>query len=94
MIEGIFEAAMLICFAVSWPFNLRKSYRARTNVGNSAVFMSIVWLGYMFGITNKLISSDITYVLGFYLLDLILVSAGLAIYLRNRKLDSKATAGF
>ncbi len=91
MIEGIFEAAMLLCFAASWPFNLIKSYKARTNVGNSVLFIAVVWLGYICGITNKLINDDINYVLAFYLLDLVLVSIGLAIYFRNNKLDKIAT---
>lgn len=91
MAIGIFEAAMLICFAVSWPFNLKKAYRARTNVGTSISFMSIVLLGYFFGVANKLINDDITYVLAFYLLDICLVSAGVLIYFRNRRIDrSKA----
>ncbi len=88
MIVGIFEAAMLICFAASWPFNLVKAYRARTNVGTSILFMSIVLLGYVCGIINKLVSDDINYVLAFYILDLLLVTIGVLIYLRNMRIDS------
>jgi uncharacterized membrane protein len=88
MIVGIFEAAMLICFAASWPFNLLKAYRARTNVGTSILFMSIVLLGYVCGIINKLVSDDINYVLAFYILDLLLVTIGVLIYLRNMRIDS------
>jgi hypothetical protein len=91
MITGIFEAAMLVCFAASWPFNLRKAFRARTNVGTSILFMSIVLLGYIFGVVNKLINDDISYVLAFYILDIGLVSTGVLIYLRNRKFDCKDT---
>ena len=87
MIIGIFEAAMLVCFAASWPFNLRKAYRARTNVGTSIFFMSIVLLGYLFGVLNKIVNEDYTYVLAFYLLDIALVSTGVIIYIRNRKYD-------
>ncbi|MBO6083812.1 MAG: hypothetical protein J6W72_00075 [Candidatus Methanomethylophilaceae archaeon] len=82
---------MLVCFAASWPFNLRKAFRARTNVGTSILFMSIVLLGYIFGVVNKLINDDISYVLAFYILDIGLVSTGVLIYLRNRKFDSKNT---
>ena len=92
MIGGIFEAGMLICFAVSWPFNLIKSYRARTNLGSSILFTGVVWIGYIFGITNKLVNGDISYVLAFYILDLVLVSIGIMIYMRNRALDRKAEA--
>ena len=88
MIVGIFEAAMLVCFAASWPFNLRKAYLARTNVGTSITFMSIVLLGYLFGVANKIVNDDINYVLAFYLLDIALVSMGIIIYIRNRRIDS------
>ncbi len=88
MIVGIFEAAMLICFAASWPFNLVKAYKARTNVGTSILFMSIVLLGYVCGIINKLVNDDINYVLAFYILDLLLVTIGVLIYLRNMRIDS------
>jgi uncharacterized membrane protein YczE len=89
MVIGIFEAAMLICFAASWPFNLRKAYRARTNVGTSIAFMLIILMGYMFGVINKLVNDDITYVLAFYILDIALVGTGVAIYMRNRGFDTE-----
>jgi len=90
MIPDIFEAAMLVCFAASWPFNLIKAYRARTNVGTSLLFMSIIIMGYLCGIADKVVSDDITYVIAFYIIDLALVTAGVLIYLRNRALDKKA----
>lgn len=92
MIPGIFEALMLICFAASWPFNLKKAYLARTNVGTSLIFMLIILAGYIFGIINKVVNDDFTYVLGFYILDLALVSAGVLIYMRNRRFDMEKTA--
>jgi hypothetical protein len=87
MIYGIFEAAMLICFAASWPFNLTKSYKAGTNVGTSLPFMLIILLGYIFGIANKVVNDDLSYVLAFYVFDLALVSTGVLIYARNARLD-------
>jgi len=90
MTFGLFEAAMLICFAASWPFNLRRSWTAKTNVGTSITFMLIVMLGYLFGIANKLVNDDITYVLAFYVLDVALVVIGLAIYIRNKRLDDSS----
>ena len=92
MIPGIFEALMLICFAASWPFNLKKAYSSKTNVGTSLIFMLIVLAGYLFGIANKIVNNDITYVMGFYILDLALVSAGVLIYMRNRRLDIDGAA--
>ena len=92
MIVGLFEAAMLVCFAASWPFNLVKAYHARTNVGTSILFMLIILMGYLFGVANKIVSDDINYVLCFYILDIFLVSAGVLIYIRNRFIDSNNEA--
>jgi membrane protein DedA with SNARE-associated domain len=49
--------------------------------------MSIVLLGYLFGVLNKIVNEDYTYVLAFYLLDIALVSTGVMIYIRNRRYD-------
>ena len=82
---------MLICFAFSWPFNIVKNYRARTNVGTSIFFMSIVLMGYIFGIANKFVSDDVNYVLAFYFLDLFLVTIGILVYIRNRRFTANAS---
>ena len=87
MAFGLLEAAMLVCFAVSWPFNLTKAYRARTNIGTSIVFMLAILAGYLFGIANKIVNDDITYVLAFYVFDFLLVFTGVIIYIRNGRLD-------
>lgn len=87
MAIGIFEAGMLICFAASWPFNLRRAYKARTTVGTSVAFMAIILVGYSLGVVSKFVNDDISYVLAFYILDICLVGIGVAIYFRNRRLD-------
>ena len=35
----IFEVLMLVCFGVSWPFNIAKSLKSRTAKGKSAVYI-------------------------------------------------------
>ena len=87
MIPGIFEALMLVCFAASWPFNLLKAYRARTNVGTSLIFMLVIIAGYLCGLINKFVNDDISYVVFFYVFDLLLVFIGVLIYARNKTLD-------
>lgn len=93
MITGIFEVAMLLCFAFSWPFNIVRSYKFGTAKGTSAMFLYIVLIGYLFGIANKIVNNDINYVFAFYLLDLALVSCGVLVYLRNLRLDKMAAKG-
>lgn len=47
----------------------------------------MIIIGYISGVTGKLISGNITYVLAFYAVDILLVSTDLILTFRNRKLD-------
>ena len=86
---SILETAMLICFGFSWPLNLMKAYRAGTAKGTSLPFIILIITGYVCGISAKLISGNINYVLIAYLLNLAIVSLNLAVYFRNVALDKK-----
>ena len=89
----ILEAAMVILFGVSWPTSIIKSYRARTAKGKSLLFLCFIFFGYVCGITAKVISGNITYVFAFYVLNLLMVGADIALYFRNRRLDAAEKAG-
>lgn len=86
----IFETMMLVCFGVSWPFNIAKSYRSRTARGKSIGFQTLVIIGYISGITGKILTGNVSYVVAVYLLDLVMVSIDLALTLRNKRLDRLA----
>lgn len=83
----ILEAAMVICFGLSWPMSIYKSITARTAKGKSIIFLCLIFIGYICGIAAKLLAENVTYVLIFYVINLIMVGADIALYLRNRKLD-------
>ena len=90
----ILEIAMILCFGASWPFNVIKSYRARTAKGKSLLFLILIETGYVAGIAAKLANptymaefSAKWYVLIFYILNFIMVSVDFGLYLRNRRLD-------
>lgn len=86
----IFEAVMVICFGLSWPASVLKSYRSRTAKGKSLTFEIFIWIGYVAGIVGKIVSKSITYVFIFYLINIAMVSVDLALYIRNRRLDAQA----
>lgn len=90
--KEIFEAAMVICFGISWPLSILKSLRSRTAKGKSLIFMFFIWIGYVFGILGKLIGHNITYVFIFYVINLVMVSTDIILYFRNKKLDKAAEA--
>lgn len=86
----VFETIMLICFGLSWPFNIAKSLRSRTARGKSIQFEILVIVGYLCGLTGKFISNDLSYVVAVYVLDLLMVSVDLVLTFRNLRLDHMA----
>jgi hypothetical protein len=90
----LFEIIMVVSFGASWPFNVLKSYRARTAKGKSLLFLCLIFFGYIAGITSKLINEAYMasfaqkwYVLFFYVLNFTMVGVDLCLYFRNRRLD-------
>lgn len=83
----LLEAAMVISFGISWPTSILKSYTSRTAKGKSLIFLCFILIGYLFGIASKFISGNLTYVVVFYIINLVMVFLDLCLYLRNRKLD-------
>ena len=93
----IFEIIMIVSFGASWPFNVMRSYKARTAKGKSLSFLCLILFGYVAGIISKLINETYManfaskwYVLFFYVLNFIMVFADFLLYFRNKKLDEKA----
>ena len=90
----ILEIIMIVSFGISWPVNVVKSYKSRTTKGKSLLFLSLIFFGYIAGITSKLVNeaymanfSDKWYVLFFYFLNFIMVGADIVLYIRNKRLD-------
>ena len=54
----ILEIAMIICFGLSWPVNVYKSYKARTTKGKSILFLCFIFIGYIAGILSKLLNKN------------------------------------
>lgn len=81
------EAIMLICFGLSWPINLLKNYRAKTAKSMSLEFILLIIAGYVAGITAKIYSGNINYVLLVYFINLFIVCGNLVVYFINRRYD-------
>ena len=76
---SIWEVLFLLCFSVSWPVSIAKSLRTKVVLGKSPLFMSLIILGYIFGIIHKsLYSNDI--VIWLYVFNAALVSFDLVLY--------------
>lgn len=85
----VLETIMLVCFGFSWPLNVIKAYKAKTAKGTSLPFVLLIITGYIAGISAKLISGQINYVLIAYILNLAIVSLNVIVYFHNVSLDKK-----
>ena len=85
----IFEAIMVICFGLSWPLSVYKSWKSKTTKGKSLFFELFILLGYVSGIIGKIVTHNITYVFIFYIINLVMVSVDVCLYFRNARLDKE-----
>ncbi len=92
----ILETVMLICFGLSWPVNLVKNYRLRSAKSMSLSFLLLIWGGYVAGVTAKLIQlfapsrpSPTWYLLTIYIVNLLMLTLNLCVWVRNRRLDKE-----
>ena len=97
---SIMETMMVVLFGISWPLNIVKAWKSRTAQGTSLPFYSFIWLGYVFALTGKfaMIADNASqpwyetvhwYVMFFYVVNILMVTAGILIYFRNKMLDTR-----
>jgi len=85
--ERILECLMLVCFGLSWPISVYKSYTSRSTKGKSVYCTVAILLGYLCGIAAKIIGGDISFVLILYGLNFAVVSVDFMLYFRNRRCE-------
>lgn len=85
---SIFEVLMLVCFGAAWPVSIYKSYTSRRTKGKSIMFLIIILIGYISGITHKLLFS-FDFVIYLYILNFLMVSVDILLYFRNSKLEKE-----
>lgn len=90
----IFEMFMLICFGLSWPMSVYKNIKAKTARSMSLPFTLLIITGYIAGITAKIYSHQINFVLAVYLINLAIVSINVVVYFINRRYDKAADKAF
>lgn len=94
----LLEALMILCFGLSWPISIRKSYVSRTAKGKSLFFEFFIWIGYVFGIARKIIMFNANHdqewlfflAWAFYILNIIEITIDMLLYVRNTRLDKAA----
>ncbi len=86
----LLEAIMLICFGLSWPVSLVKNIRSGTAKGMSILFILLIIIGYISGISAKIYSGNVNYVFAVYIWNLVLVLGNLLVFFVNKHKDSLA----
>ena len=82
---NIFEAGMLLCFGASWPAAVQKTYRTKNVEGKSLVFLSLILIGYICGMINKVLYFGYDFVFWLYVINFMLVFCDFVLYFRYRK---------
>ena len=94
MVAKILEATMLILFGISWPFSLLKSIKSKSTKGKSLLFLCLVDLGYVAGITSKFFSTTFVWatdwwIFAIYVINFSFVTADLIMYFINRSKEKE-----
>ena len=94
----LLEAMMILCFGLSWPISIRKSYVSRTAKGKSLFFEVFLWIGYVFGITRKIMlwnaagGTGLNFLFylswAFYVINITEITIDMMLYMRNTRLDN------
>ena len=74
-----YEILMLVCFGVSWPVALIKTYTSKSVKGKSFLFLFLILLGYIFGVIHKVVY-NFDYVVWLYVFNGVLVLADMALW--------------
>jgi hypothetical protein len=88
---SVFELIMLVCFGISWPFSVYKSWKSKSTKGKSPVFLVVIWLGYVSGIVHKILYSRDLIIL-VYVFNLVMVGIDIGFYIVNRRRERAQTA--
>ena len=89
---SVLEAVMLVCFGVSWPLSIYRTYRVKNPVGKSIAFLWLIIIGYLAGILNK-IFGRMDWVVYLYALNAAMVATDLVLvyyYRARRKAEEQA----
>ena len=90
MLAEIFETLMILCFGISWPLSIVRSYRSRSTKGKSLLFMCFIAFGYVCGIISKCMTHTYNLAFWFYFPNVIMVCTDIGLFFRNRAIERAA----
>jgi uncharacterized protein with PQ loop repeat len=85
----VFEGIMLVCFGISWPFAIYKTFKTKNVEGVSIIFLWFVFFGYISGILFKVFEVNSVRgpspVMALYILNFLMVGTELVLYYFYKK---------
>lgn len=85
-ISETLEILMMVMFGLSWPNNILTSIRNKSTKGKNLLFMILVDIGYICGVTAKFMAGTFKwYVVFFYILNFCMVTTDMMLYFHYRK---------
>ncbi|MDR1631079.1 MAG: hypothetical protein LBS36_12845 [Oscillospiraceae bacterium] len=87
----VLEAVMLICFGVSWPVSVYKSWKSGSTGGKSLLFLLLIDFGYVAGLAGKILFRP-SPVIVVYCINLVFVITDIVLFLRNRRRETVRAA--
>lgn len=80
---SLFEILMLICFGISWPVAVWKTYQTKNVQGKSLLFLLLILFGYIFGAMHKYMY-NLDYVIWLYIINGLLVVADMTLWFKYK----------
>ena len=91
-VSEFFEILFIVGFAFAWPSSIYKSLKSKTAKGKSIVFLLVVLFSYVCGIISKLTADHVSFIVGFYAFNTMLVLTDTILYFINSNRDRQREA--
>lgn len=86
--SSFLEGFMMVCFALSWPASIYKSWKSGSTKGKSLLFLLLILIGDIAGVAAKLLAGQ-SGLFWVYCMNTTLVTIDTLLYLRNRHAERK-----
>ena len=86
---SILEAIMLVCFGLSWPISIYRTYKVKNPLGKSIAFLWLIIIGYIAGILNKSVGHKVDWVIWLYAVNALMVATDLFLVLLYRRRNAR-----
>ena len=86
---SILEAIMLVCFGLSWPISIYRTYKVKNPLGKSIAFLWLIIIGYIAGILNKIVGPKVDWVIWLYAINALMVATDLFLVVLYRRRNAR-----